>query len=409
MELKELTEQQFNDYKDNCGLSSIYQSTNYYKVMNKENYDSILIGLVDNNNILAASLILISKSKIKYAYAPRGFIIDYNNLNLLNTFTTLIKEYLNNKKVVSIKICPPIIKNTTDFKYNINNYNNYYDNIFYNLTEAGYKHLGYSNYFEGLKPRFEAIIDLSVPYYILFKNIDKKYRTKIRSAENKGITVYKGDDTNINFLFDQIKEKNPKKVNYFTNMFNEFGKDALYFYTKLDTKHYLDYLQKKLSVQETYCSYINTTVSSKNKFSIRNTERKMNADKELNRLKRALVRATKLLKDYPDGIITSAALVLIDKNEAYLLTNGQDKKYKDFNSNNLLIWKIMEYTSKLGLKRLNLGGMTNPNQKKYKGLNDFRIKYNALCHEYIGDLELICNNTKYFIYRKSPIKDILKK
>ena len=53
--------------------------------------------------------------------------------------------------------------------------------------------------------------------------------------------------------------------------------------------------------------------------------------------------------------------------------------------------------------------MTNPNQKKFKGLNDFRIKYNALCHEYIGDLELICNNTKYFIYRKSPIKDILKK
>ena len=53
----------------------------------------------DNKKIIAASLILIEKlNMFKYAYAPKGFLIDYNDEQIVEEFTKHIKDYLNKKK-----------------------------------------------------------------------------------------------------------------------------------------------------------------------------------------------------------------------------------------------------------------------------------------------------------------------
>ncbi|MBP3461379.1 MAG: peptidoglycan bridge formation glycyltransferase FemA/FemB family protein [Bacilli bacterium] len=410
MLLKELTNNEFNSFKNSFNSSSLYQSIAYKNVMEKEGFNTILLGLVDNDNILAASLIIILKSgKIKYGYAPRGFLIDYNNHELLRIFTKEIKKYLSKKNVAAIKLCPNIIKSVNDTKYNIINHNNYYDNIIYNLNSLGYKHLGYNNHFEGLKPRFEAIIDLDSPYYILFKNIKKEYRTKIRSAEKKGINIFKGNINNLNDLYEQIKNKYPRKIEYFNNIYEEFDKDnnVELFYSKLDTKYYLNLIQKKYHKQEEICNYYNSIISGN--INEKNISKKMEADKLLNKYKKEIIKATKYLKEYPNGIITSTILIIKNKEEIYMLMDGYDSKFKSFNSKHLLIWKLIEMYSNQGFKKFNLGGITNPNiDSKYKGLNEFKLNFNALCYEYIGDLELVCNETLYFIYKNVPLKGILK-
>lgn len=410
MLLKELTNNEFNSFKNSFNSSSLYQSIAYKNVMEKEGFNTILLGLVDNDNILAASLIIILKSgKIKYGYAPRGFLIDYNNHELLRIFTKEIKKYLSKKNVAAIKLCPNIIKSVNDTKYNIINHNNYYDNIIYNLNNLGYKHLGYNNHFEGLKPRFEAIIDLDSPYYILFKNIKKEYRTKIRSAEKKGINIFKGNINNLNDLYEQIKNKYPRKMEYFNNIYKEFDKDnnIELFYSKLDTKYYLNLIQKKYHKQEEVCNYYNSIISGN--INEKNISKKMEADKLLNKYKKEIIKATKYLKEYPNGIITSTILIIKNKEEIYMLMDGYDSKFKSFNSKHLLIWKLIEMYSNQGFKKFNLGGITNPNiDSKYKGLNEFKLNFNALCYEYIGDLELVCNETLYFIYKNVPLKGILK-
>lgn len=414
MYLKELTNEEFNSFKSTFNSHSIYQSVEYKDVMNNEEFDTVLVGLVDNNNILAASLILIDKkSKLKYGYAPRGFLIDYNNINLLSIFTNEIKKYFSKKNVLSIKLCPLVIKTITDTKYNICNYNNYYENIFHNLTSLGYKHLGYNNFFEALKPRYEAIIDLNLPYYILFKNIKKEYRTKIRSADSKGIKIYKGSFENLDYLYSQIKNKYPRDLNYFKNMYSKFsetGNIELY-YAKLDTEFYLNKVQNDYIKQQELCSYYNSRVSSINADNEKFISKKLHADKKLNFYQNEIIVATRYLKEHPEGIITASALVVRDKEEVFLLMDGYDQKYKYLNSKHLLIWKLCEMYSKNNIKRFNLGGITNPaiEKNKYTGLNNFKINFNALCYEYIGDLELVCNETLYFINKTVPIRNILKR
>ena len=409
MQIKQLTNEDFNTFKDSFKTSSIYQTVEYSFVMNHQGFDSVILGLVDDNNhIIGAGIVLIKKNRnIKYAYAPRGFLIDYTDFNLIKTFTILLKKYLSKLGIVTIRINPLIVKSIYDKKHDILSKNEYYDSIYNNLISLGYKHLGYNSYFEGLKPRFEAIIDIDKPYYLLFNDINKEFRTKIRSASKNGIKIYSGN--NLEYLYLQTKKKYPRNLEYFKDCFKYFSKNKNieFYYTKLDTEEYLKIKNSEIVKQEKIVNFYNENVNK----NIKNINLKLEADKRYNQLKKQLIEATTLLKNYPDGIVTSSALVIKNKDEIYLLMDGYDTKFKSLNSKHLLIWKLIENYTLQNYKKFNLGGITNPFEKnnKFEGLNNFKLGFNSIVYEYIGDLELVCNNTKYFLIKNSAFKNILKK
>ena len=131
--------------------------------------------------------------------------------------------------------------------------------------------------------------------------------------------------------------------------------------------------------------------------------RKIAVDKEFEKYKKQLVLATNYLRDFPEGIILSSALVVKWQEEVYLVMDGYDEEYKRFNGKHLLLWKLMGRYSKLGFKKFNLGGISNIQKTNdvYKGLNEFKLSFNAKAIEYAGDFELITNAPLYFMYRKS--------
>ena len=407
MEIKQLTNEEFNSFKNSFQIGSIYQTAEYGFVMNHQGFDSVILGLVDDeNHIIGAGLILIKKVRnIKYAYAPRGFLIDYTNYSLIETFTDLLKKYLSKLGIVTIRINPLIIKSIYDKKHDVLSKNEYYDIIYNNLIKLGYKHLGYNSYFEGLKPRFEAIIEIDKPYYLIFNDLNKGFKTKIRSASKNGIKIYTGD--NLEYLYLQTKKKYPRNLEYFKDCYKYFSKNKNieFYYAKLDTKEYLKVKNKELLEQEKKVNYYNENIAKSNNINL-----KIEADKKYNHLKKQLIEATNLLKNNPDGIVTASTLIIKNKDEVYLFMDGYDVNYKSLNSKHLLLWKLIENYSNQNYKKFNLGGMTNPFEKNnsYEGLNNFKLGFNSKVYEYIGDLELVCNNTKYFFIKNSVFKNTLK-
>ena len=78
--------------------------------MENQGYKPLLMGIFDNDTIVGASLILIKKIKgYQYAYAPRGFLMDYSDKNYLFSVTKEIKKFLSKRDVMAIKIAPPLI------------------------------------------------------------------------------------------------------------------------------------------------------------------------------------------------------------------------------------------------------------------------------------------------------------
>ena len=96
MKIKELTNEEFLNFSENFPVSSPYQTAEYAMTMTKQKFDSFYLGMYDDsNNLVAASLIMVELlGKFQYAYAPRGFLVDYNNENYVKTFTKLVKKYL---------------------------------------------------------------------------------------------------------------------------------------------------------------------------------------------------------------------------------------------------------------------------------------------------------------------------
>lgn len=417
MYIKELTNAEFNLFTDSYPYFSIYQTSEYGFIMNTQNYTSVFLGLIDNERIVAASLILIEKDGIfKYAYAPKGFLIDYSNKELVEQFTNLVKEYLGKRKIMAIKINPMIIKSSYDYITDTTHQNPNFDNEINFLKTLDYYHLGYNNLFESFKPRYNAIIDLNKPITTLFGNMNKNFKNKVKSADKNGVRVIKGSEKELDYLYEQVKNKYPRDKKYFEDVLFFFKKRNMidYYYAKLDTNEYLINVQKKYQKQMDLCNKLNNKLF-KNAGKSNNTKlinSKIYEENKLNELKKELVFATKLLKENPEGILLATMLIAKYRDEVYIFMDGYNKDFKKLNAKHLMTWKLIEKYSKEKYKRFNLGGMTNPNinNEKYKGLNEFKLSFNARCVEYIGDLELITNQTLYNLYRNSkPIRYILKR
>ena len=412
MYLKELTNQEFNNFMSNSKDKSIYQTPEYGMVMANQKFKPIMLGLFKEDIVVAATLVFINKEEgFKYAYAPRGFILNYEDFYLLKDFTNYIRNYLGKMGVMGIKINPPIIKSIYNFKLQTKEVNPKYDLIFEALKNNGYYHLGYNNFFEALKPRFEAIIDLNLPIYDLFKNIKKEYRTKIRSAIKNGIKIYKGDITNLNYLYQFTQKKYKRNLEYFQDCYSYFSKRDMIelYYTKLDTKLYLKNIQDKLNYCEEQSNELNNKIMKSKKQKLVN--KKINLDKYLFKYKNDLIEATNYLHNYPEGVVTACVLLVKQDKEITILMDGYDKKFKKLNSKHLLIWQIMEIYQKKGYTKFNLGGISNltVDANKYSGLDEFKLGFGSKMIEYAGDFELVTNRRNYNLYRNYvPLKKLIK-
>ena len=418
MEIKELTNEEFNKYVNKCSLNSMYQSVEYGLTMNNQKYESIFLGLInDLGDIVAASLILIEKlGQFKYAYAPRGFLIDYTDKALLKEFTIQVKKHLKKLGIIAIKISPLIAKSKYTPSLNITLENPSYDNIYNNLKNLKYYHLGYNNYFEAFKPRFTCIANLEKDTNKMFNLLKADVKEKIIQCDLVGIRIYKGTDKNLEFVYQDLREKRKKSKEYVNDLYNYFNKSnkVEVFFAQLEPKIFLINTRTEYQKQVNLCASL-TDELFKNQGKSNNEiiQRKITEENRLQSLKNQLVYATNLLRNNPNGIIVASAMVINHHNQLYITLDGENEEYKHLCPKYILFWKLMEKYGLEGYTELNLGGIANPilkEKNKYKELNDFKLSFNSSVIEYAGDFELITNTPLYTLYRNAaPFRKIAKK
>ena len=415
MYIKELTNEEFSTFASSFPYKSFYQTPEYAFVMNHEKNEAFFLGLVDDNYILAASLVIIEKRKgFKYAYTPRGYLINFNDYNLVEEFTKLLKEFLGKKDIVAFRINPMIIKNIYNNNKEIIYQNKHYDSIFEQLIKLGYNHQGYNDYFETIKPRFESILNIDRDSNEIYNNIDKNYRKKIKNAIEDGIHIYKGNFNELKYLYEQSKYKYPRSYAFLQDIYKHYDEKGMVdlYYAKLNTEEYLINSQKEHEQLESETNELNYKIMEdmhKDKSKLIN--KKLTSDSLLNKYENKLITATSLLQDHPNGIVLASIMIIKYYGTVYMFMDGYDMNYRYLNAKHLLLWKVIEEYSKKGFKKFNLGGISNlTKEDKYKGLNEFRMNFGSCAIEYAGDFELVTNNTLYFMYKKaSQISKIIKK
>ena len=400
MYIKELSLEEFNRFVQNNIIGNFYQSVNYAMLKAEEGYEYEYIGLVDNTDIIGAALILYKRiGTTHYGYSPRGFLIDYSNPYLLETFTNLVKDYYKKKNFAFIKINPEIAigklnKHTLNFEYN-ENYN-----VINNLTRCGYKKLKSNMNFEALLPRINAIINLEEMDIDKFA---KNTRNKIKKGIRKGLVLEKADQSKIGILARFLKDNLNKDTYYYNDLYNVFNKtgDVDYFLVKVNYKDYLINSQNYYNYELHKNSLLNDKMLHKANTNIINA--KMNSDKSLLSYKNDIAEASKYLNENIDTYVAGAMVIKYD-NRITIQISGFDKELKRYAANYFLYFAILaHYRGKY--KYADLNGIVADFDKDnpYHGLNRFKLGFNPDVYEYIGEFDLVINESVYNHLLKSGI------
>ncbi len=394
MLIKELNIQEFEEFVTKNPLGSHYQSSNYALLMSEAGFDYDLIGLVDeSNNIHTASLILFKKIglKIKYGYAPKGFILDYFNQSLLKEFTEKLKEYYLEKNVVFIKINPEIAISEVDIKNYTRTYN-WNAEIKDFLNDLGYIKLKDNLYFESLLPRFGGILNLK---NLSLNNFQKNTRNKIKRSIQKGLEFEKSERSGIDLFYNFIKDKRNRDEFYYKDYYNIFHKDDQIdlFLVSINTKEFLINAKELYEKELENNNQLNHNLIEKN--SQKNINLKMNSDRKLLAYKNDVLEATER-NSKNEKIYIAGALIIKYKNRVQLLMSGYDRKFRRFCPNYFLHYKLMEYYQK-DYQYFDLNGLTGDFTKEnpYYGLNKFKLGFNPKVYEFIGEYDLVIQEKKY--------------
>lgn len=400
MSIRELTIDEFNAFVRNSPLGTHYQTFNYALLMGENGYEYELVGMFNEyNQLKAASLILFKNLKMhyKYGYAPKGFILDYFNQEIVSEFATLLKSYYKKKKVVFIKINPEIAISEIDKESGLKTYNWNY-NILEIMEKAGFKKLKDNLYFESVLPRFSAVVSLK---NYSMNSVSKNTRNKIRRAHHKGLHIELAEKSGIDILQKFIKNKRTINEYYYKDYYNVFKKDDMIdlFLVSIDSEEFLinsrELYEKELEINNRLVSLLNR---ENNK---RNLNKKMDSDKKILNYKQDVKFATEL-NTKKDKVYIAGALVIKYQNRVQILMSGYDKKYKRFEANYYLHDEILKYYQK-NYDYAELNGLTGDFSKEnpYLGLNEFKIGFNPRIYEYIGEFDLPLNEKKYLKMRSN--------
>lgn len=416
MKIITLKKEEFDAFANKHKNNTFYQSTNYadFSEIN-DHYKVHYLGFTDNSgNLIGASLMLYKTLfwGYKYAYSPRGLLIDYDNIDLINTVTKELKKLLRKQKFIFITIDPPVIASERDKDGNTIQFNNIVNQILGTFKKNNYEHLGFNLYNETILPRWNVIAPLNKDFRIMYNSFSNDVKEKIDYANSISIIVNSDENLDINKFFEFIKKRYGKKgIRYFQNLAKSFSSDKKIkiFYATLDTKKYTMNANKLYEKEEEKNNTLKEIIQSGDKIKY-NLPKAINdkilSDKLLHTYKKDVVASTKVLKNYPDGLNLAAALVIEEAQGANILINYADENYERYNSIAILTYEIMKYYGNKNFKYINLGSITgnfNANSKYYSSLVD-KLGFNSSILEYIGEFNIILNPTMYKIYKKKYSK-----
>lgn len=406
MKIITLDEISFDKFASTHKYRNYYQTSAYAKTIKNHGYDIHYIGIIDDlGNLMGASLLLYKEVFMNYkiAYAPRGFLFDYTNVNNLKELASRLKKLLSKQGFISVTIDPYLPVNIRDKDGKIMNINNEANIALENLKASGFNYLGPNLFFESKKPRFEAIVTLDNDIKDIYQSFEKRVRHKIKKAIRSGVEIYKGSKEELELFYELIKKKYNKPLSYYIDLYNNFENNIDLYFAKLNTETFvitsrLQY-EREIEINNDLANKIQATSNANSKKKLINE--KMESDKLVNTYKKNLVWATNLLKDNPEGLIIGTSLNLTYDNVCYLIIEGFNQSFKTLNPNYLIKWKMINDYKNKNIKYINLNAVSGEFTKinKYSGLNEMKLGFNSLVTEYIGEFELIISPLPYNLYK----------
>ena len=419
MKFKTLTEQEFRDFSSSYPQASFMQTVELAHL--KEDYLKSkvhYVGVEKNKKLVAASMILEDETIFhqKKFYAPRGFLVDYHDFELLQFFTKEVKKYIRSHHGFILTIDPNVVYRVRNSDGEIMDGNPPDDLSINHLKQLGYQHYGFNLYLDSLQARWAYRMTLDEDYETKKSRFSKSTRKNIDSCIKKGLLVREGtiDDlevmTEIFDLTSKRKDFFSRSLDYYKKMYHHMKNLMTIYSAYLDPEVY--YQHTKTLLEEEKKNYQEII----EKMKVDQVGSKLLAKKEtsealLNKYEAELEKAEAFKKEYPKGKDIGCLLSLRSGREYLTLSSGVLEEYKSFTPKYLMYEHHIKEAYKEGFQYCNFYGITGDFRKenKYYGIYEFKKGFNGNVIELIGQFDLKITNF-YSVYKiLKKIRDTIKK
>ncbi len=384
-----IKKEEFDEFVVNFPSTSFMQTTAWSSL--KTAWDHDFVGMYKENKLVATAMILKRKLFLdkKLFYIPRGFVIDYNNKELLEKFVFEIKKYAKENKAIDVKIDPFICfseNNIQNIKKNkgIETRKSFSENtkkIVNSLVKLGFKHAGYKKEVNAyIQPRYTMVISLKDKdgnFYdkeTLRRTFPKNTRNYIGNyQEQRGVEF--GFSTNLKDVKDLVSvlhctEKRQhitlRSEDYFKKLMKAFPDNAVLFFARIDIDKYIKFLKNDMKENE-----------NKKEFCEKQIKEAIDVKKEFG--PKPLAGATIVMMPTCKTGIKTASFLYAGTNTKILpslkITNG------------LMFYRLC-YCLDRNLDYCDLGGVDGSLEDH---LSTFKSKFNPNVLELVGEYDLIIN------------------
>ncbi len=404
-----LKAEEFNAKTRHLPCANFHQTANWGKLKSYTGWIPHHVALEDEGKIVAASLLLAKKTPLFNSYlfyAPRGFLIDFNDKELLDTFTKEVLGYVKKHKGFELLIDPYLEYRHRDIEGEI--IDDGFDNqsVVDQLLSLGFHHNnGFNLYNENLQPRWLYVVDIKDKDE---KAIIKDFKSEVkRRAKKKDFfkidcRELKADEIH---LYKEVMQHTAKRrgfldrsETYYKHMYETMHDDGIlrYFVAEIDFRETLANIKMELDASK---AKLEALKAKDTQFT-----------KTKNEIKEEEVRLTSYQKSYDtisryaDGRsgkhVISGVTLLTYGDEAVQLLAGNYDEFEILYSSTILITELIKMIKKEGYSRYNFYGITGDfsNDNPLIGLYTFKKSFGGHVVELIGEFEYVISRPMKTLY-----------
>lgn len=414
MELVTLTKKEFKIFADKHPQITFHQTEQWANLKATNGWKAYYLGLKDNKKIVAGAL-LLSKNipiiKKKMFYSPRGFLIDYNDYNLLKTFTEKIKKFAKNQGAIFVKIDPYLeyVEHDNDGNLVEDGFNN--KTAVENLKKLGYKHYGFNLMQDTLQPRWMHIINTeNKTLDEVMKDMESKTRQILRKNEKCGIATREITREELPIFKDIMQHTSDRRefvdrpLSYYEGMWDALHKSGILkiLIAEIDFNEYEKNTQTELNQnKEELKDRINKKENNLLKMNDKKYEQSNKQNEEtISRLEKQLEKTNNLKKEHGSKAVLGGILFLVYGNEVLSLYGGSNEQLMQFQSAYTVHFAGVKMAIENNYKRYNFYGITGDFRKENPlyGLFLFKKSFGGNVAELIGEFDLIISPFWYNTY-----------
>lgn len=414
MKLVELSPKEFKTFADSHPQITFHQTEEWANLKKKNGWNAYYVGLQEEKKIVAGALLLSKEIPIihkKMFYSPRGFLIDYENYDLLKEFTAQLKEYVKKENGIFVKIDPYVEYQERDNNGEIVEDGYEHKKAVDNLKNLGYYFFGFNTMQDTLQPRWMHVIEIDGRNEEeVQKDMESKTRQILRKNEKSSIHTREITREELP-LFKSIMEHTGERrdfidrpLSYYEAMWDNLYPSGILkiLIAEIDflefEKNTRDELEK---TEEELKDRIHKHDNNILKMNEKKYENSNKQDEEsIERLKKQIEKIKEYQKEYGDKKTLGTILFLIYGNEVLSLFGGTDDNLMQFQSAYTVHYAGVKYAIDHHYKRYNFYGITGDfrTENPLYGLYLFKKSFGGHVVELIGEYDLVISKFWYAIY-----------